>query len=71
MTVKRLSLPSLSAILCGGCALYLSFGTLGVTTADTGASRIGILPSPWWLLAAIAIVALAAIAAGGRRAVLL
>ena len=68
MTVKRLSLPSLSAILCGGFTLYISFGTLGVTTADAGGSRVGVLPSPWWLLATIAIVALAAVAAGSRRA---
>ena len=71
MTVKRLSLPSLSAILCGGFTLYISFGTLGVTTADAGGSRVGVLPSPWWLLATTAIVALAAVAAGSRRAALL
>ena len=71
MTVKRLSLPSLSSILCGGFTLYLSFGTLGVTTAAAGASRVGLLPSPWWLLVTLACVALAAVAAGPRRAKLL
>ncbi len=71
MTVKRLSLPSLSAILCGSFTLYLSLGTLGVTTADAGASRVGILPSPWWLLATVATVALAVVAVGSRRAMLL
>src|SRR3982751_7130174 len=71
MTVKRLSLPSLSAVLCGSLTLYVSCGTLGVTAADAGGSRVGILPSPWWLIATLAIVAFAAVAAGSRRAIVL
>src|SRR6185436_16825522 len=71
MTVKRLSLPSLSAIFCGSLTLYVSCGTLGVTTAGAGGSRVGILPSPWWLLATLAIVGFGAVAAGARRAMLL
>src|SRR5947207_13098051 len=71
MTARRLSFSTLSAIFCGSFTLWVSFGTLGVTSADAGASRIGVLPSPWWLLAAFAMIALAAIVAGRRRAVLL
>src|SRR5215468_4366922 len=69
MTAKRLSLPLLAAILCGAFALWVSFGALAVADAG-GASRIGVLPSPRWLLAALGIVAVAAIAAG-RRAIVL
>lgn len=69
MTATRLSFPTLnlSASLCGSFALWVSFGTLTVA----GASRLGVLPSPWWLLAAFAIISLAAMVAGSRRAVLL
>src|SRR5215831_7230200 len=69
MAAKRLSLPLLAAILCGAFALWVSCGALAVTDA-VGASRIGVLPSPWWLLATLAIAAAAAVAAG-RRAIVL
>ncbi|HMF99061.1 MAG TPA: hypothetical protein VKE96_32395, partial [Vicinamibacterales bacterium] len=69
MAAKRLSLPLLAAILCGAFALWVSCGALAVTDA-AGASRIGVLPSPWWLLATLAIAAAAAVAAG-RRAIVL
>ena len=71
MTAKRLAFPTLSAILCGTVTLWVSCGTLAMTRADAGASRVGVLPSPWWLLAAFAIMFLAAWIAGPRRAVLL
>src|SRR5262245_17412112 len=69
MTAKRLSLPLLAAILCSAFALWVSFGALAVTDAAGGA-RVGVLPSPWWLLATLAIAAAAAIAAGRRATVL-
>jgi len=69
MTAKRLSPPQFGAIACGACALWVSFGSLAVTDAD-GASRIGVLPSPWWLAATIVICTLVAFVAR-RRAVLL
>src|SRR5262249_512566 len=69
MTAKRLSLPILAAILCGAFALWVSFGALAITDA-LGASRIGVLPSPWWLVAALTIAAAAAVAAGRRAMVL-
>jgi hypothetical protein len=65
--VRRLSFFQLSAIVCGSFALWVSFGTLTVA----GASRLGVLPSPWWLLAAFAMMVVAALVAGSRRAVLL
>src|SRR3954468_5304661 len=67
MTAKRLSLPSLSAILLATVTLWLSFGTLAVTGADAGARRIGVLPSPLWLVAAFVVMVVAAIIAGERR----
>src|SRR5262252_9935925 len=69
MTAKRLSLPLLAAILCGSFALWVSFGALAVTDA-AATSRIGVLPSPWWLLATLSIAAAAAVAAGRRVTVL-
>jgi hypothetical protein len=69
MTAKRLSLPLLAAILCGACALWVSFGSLAVTDAGT-APRLGVLPSPWWLAATLTICVLTALVAG-RRAILL
>src|SRR5829696_8189655 len=71
MTAKRLSLPSLSAILFGSFTLWVSFGTLGVTSAETGSWRVAVLPSGWWFLAALAVVSLAGVAAGGPRSRLL
>jgi hypothetical protein len=69
MTAKRLSLPILAAILCGAFALWVSFGSLAATDAGA-APRLGVLPSPWWLAATLAVSALAALVAG-RRAILL
>src|SRR5256885_3816382 len=54
MTAKRLSLPQLGAILCTAFALWVSFGSLGVTGAAASA-RLGVLPSPWWLAATLSI----------------
>jgi len=67
MTARRLSFFQLSAILCGSVALWVSFGTLTIA----GPSRLGVLPSLWWLLAAFAIIVVLAVVAGRRRAVLL
>lgn len=66
MTAKRLSFLTIGAILCSGVALWVSFGVLAVTEA--AGSRVGILPSIWWLGAAIAAAAGAAVVAGERRA---
>jgi hypothetical protein len=71
MTAKRLSLPSLSAILFGSFTLWVSFGTLAVTAADAGRFRVAVLPSPWWLLATLAVVSLLAIVARDSRVRLL
>ena len=71
MTAERLALPSLSASLCGTVALWVSFGTLAVIGTDGALSRVGVLPSPWWLLAAFPVLSFAAWIAGPRRAVLL
>jgi len=68
MTAKRLSLPPFGAIACGAFALWVSFGSVGALGADV-TSRLGILPSPWWLAATLVLVSAAAIAAP-RRAML-
>ena len=54
MTARRLSPSSLSALLCSSVGLWVSCGTLGVAGIDSGAPRIGVLPSFWWLGAAVA-----------------
>ena len=71
MTGKRLSLLSLSAIACGSVALWVSFGTLAVTSGTAGGSRVGLLPSLWWLAAAFALLVSVALVGGGRRVRLL
>jgi hypothetical protein len=69
MTAKRLSPQTIGAVLCSGVALWTSCGTLSLT--DGGASRIGVLPSPWWLCAAIAGAVAVALTVGPHRASLL
>jgi hypothetical protein len=69
MTAKRLSPQTIGAILCSGVASWTSCGTLALT--DGGASRIGVLPSFWWLAAAIGAAAVVALLVGPRRASLL
>ena len=70
MTANRLSLPLLGAILCTACSLWVSLGSL--TDANSpGASRLGILPSPWWLVGALVAAAIVGVAAGNRRGTLL
>jgi len=70
MTAKRLSLPLLGAILCATFSLWVSLGSL--TDANSpGASRLGILPSPWWLAGAAVVAALVGVVAGNRRGTLL
>ena len=54
MTARRLSPATRSAFLCSGVGLWLSCGTLAVAATATGAPRIGVLPSFWWLGAAAA-----------------
>src|SRR4051812_15592433 len=67
MTAKRLSLPSLSAIFLATVTLWLSFGTLAVSGVDANARRVGVLPSPLWLVAAFVIVSIAAAIIGHTR----
>jgi hypothetical protein len=51
MAAKRLSLPTGSAIaVTAAAAAWLTGGALTFTSSDPGATRLGILPSPWWLL---------------------
>src|SRR5262249_45103273 len=69
MTAKRLSLPLFAAIFPAALALWVSFGALAVGDGP-GPSRIGVLPSPWWIVVTLAIV-IAAVLAAGRRAALL
>ena len=70
MTAKRLSLPLLGAILCTAFSLWVSLGSL--TDANSpGASRLAILPSPWWLAGAVIVAALVGVVAGNRRGTLL
>src|SRR5437867_8267242 len=57
MTARRLSPLSLSAFLCSSVGLWASCGTLGVAGIDPGAPRLGVLPSFWWLGAAVAVSA--------------
>src|SRR5437867_3514653 len=54
MTARRLSLSSLSAFLCSSVGLWVSCGALAVVETGHGAARIGVLPSFWWLGAAVA-----------------
>jgi hypothetical protein len=70
MTAKRLSLPHLGAICCAGLALWVSFGCL-VAADGAGALRVGVLPSPWWLAATVALIAVVAFVAGPRHGILL
>jgi hypothetical protein len=58
MTARRLSPLSLSAFLCSSVGLWASCGTLGVAGTEPGAPRLGVLPSFWWLGAAVAVSAL-------------
>src|SRR6266487_4133226 len=53
MTARRLSPSSLSAILCSSVGLWVSYGALAVAGTGPGAVRIGVLPSFWWLGAAV------------------
>src|SRR5689334_24111820 len=70
MTAKRLSLPLLGAIVCTAVSLWVSLGSL--TDANSpAASRLGILPSPWWLVGAFVVAAVVGLAAGHRRGTLL
>src|SRR6059036_2904339 len=54
MTARRLSPSSLSAFLCSSVGLWVSCGALGVAGTDVGSPRIGVVPSFWWLGAALA-----------------
>jgi hypothetical protein len=53
MTARQLSPASLSAILCSSVGLWVSYGALTVAGTGPGAVRIGVLPSFWWLGAAV------------------
>ncbi len=57
---NRLFMRPLGAILGGAAALWISAGALALTSAESGGRRIGIVPSPWWLLTALAVAFVAA-----------
>src|SRR5436190_20944869 len=59
MKANRVSLRTLGAILCGTLALWASAGALAIAGLDVHAPRVGLLPSPWWLLAALAAASIA------------
>jgi hypothetical protein len=59
MKANRVSSRTLGAILCGTLALWVSAGALAFAGVDAGAPRIGVLPSPWWLVVALGIAGLA------------
>src|SRR6185503_11732440 len=70
MSANRLSLPLLGAIACTAFSLWVSLGSLTDANSLT-ASRLGILPSPWWLVGAFVVAALVGLAVGNRRGILL
>ena len=55
MQPARLTPASALAAACAGAAAWCSAGTLAVTDAGVHAGRIGLLVSPWWLPASVAI----------------
>jgi len=44
---------SVSAATCAGMAAWCSAGALALSDAGAQAVRVGVLPSPWWLVASI------------------
>ncbi len=54
MRTARLTPLSALAAACAGAAAWLTLGTLTVTEGGARASRVGLLPPAWWLLALIA-----------------
>lgn len=67
MDSKGLSVRTLSAIVTAAVALWASAGALAFAGVEVGAPRIGLLPSPWWLLAALALAGLAALLVRATR----
>lgn len=59
MAGRRPPSIALVAAACAGAGAWFSAGALAVIDAGPGAPRAGILP-PWWLLAALVILAVAA-----------
>jgi hypothetical protein len=53
---------TLIAVVVAAIGLWLSSGAMAFVSGDVHGTRVGVLPSPWWLVAALAISALAAIA---------
>lgn len=53
---------TLSAVVVAAIGLWVSSGAMAFVSADVHGTRVGLLPSPWWLLAALAISALVAAA---------
>jgi hypothetical protein len=54
MRIARLTPVSAVAAACAGAAAWLTLGTLTVTEGSARASRVGLLPPAWWLLALVA-----------------
>jgi hypothetical protein len=50
----------LSAVVVAAIGLWVSSGAMAFVSGDVHGTRVGVLPSPWWLVAALAISALAA-----------
>src|SRR6266567_1914814 len=61
MMAKRLSLPTLGAVVTAALAVWVSAGALAIAGVDLSAPRVGVLPSPWWFFAALAVTGLAAL----------
>ena len=54
MQPARLSPLAAGAAACAGVAAWCSAGSLAITDASVGGTRIGLLPPLWWLLALVA-----------------
>src|SRR3954465_10405953 len=53
---------TLSAVIVAAIGLWVSSGAIAFTGADAHGTRVGLLPSGWWLLAALALCAVVAAA---------
>src|SRR5437016_14240788 len=55
---KHVSVTASCALVCAAIAFWLSFGALAFLDTSNRASYVAILPSPVWLVALLAVVAL-------------
>ena len=58
---KRLSFWTFGVVVAAALALWASSGAVAFTDVASGGARVGVLPSPWWLLAALAVAGLVAL----------